>query len=214
MEWSHELLSDEERTLFRRLSVFAGGFTLEAAESVCAGEELGRNEVLQLLSHLVDKSLVLMTEQDGAARYRLLETVRQHGREKLSESGEAGRFRDEHAGYYLALAEEAEPELKGELQIAWLERFEREHGNLRAAISWSLEQCNLQDAADSVGRCGCSGGYTVTSPRDGSGWRRCYRRRVTPPCRRMLGRNPCSSRVRWHAARVITGRPNRCSKKV
>jgi non-specific serine/threonine protein kinase len=147
MDWSHELLSEEERALFRRLSVFAGGFTLEAAESVCVGEELEWDEVLELLSHLVDKSLVLVTEQGGEARYRLLETVRQYGWEKLSESGEAGEFSEQHARYYLALAEEAEPELKGELQIAWLERFEREHGNLRAAISWSLEQRNLQDAA-------------------------------------------------------------------
>jgi predicted ATPase/DNA-binding CsgD family transcriptional regulator len=147
MDWSHELLSEEERTLFRRLSVFAGGFTLEAAESVCAGEELDRDEVLELLSHLVDKSLVIMRKEGGEARYRLLETVRQYGREKLSESGEAGRVRERHAGYYLVLAEEAEPELKGARQVAWLERFEREHDNLRAAISWSLERSNLQDAA-------------------------------------------------------------------
>jgi predicted ATPase len=147
MDWSHELLPDEERILFRRLSVFAGGFTLEAAELVCAGEELERDEVLELLSHLVDKSLVLVAEQYGEARYRLLETVQQYAREKLSESGEAERFRERHAGYYLALAEEAEPELKGERQLAWLERFEREHDNLRASISWSLQRSNLQDAA-------------------------------------------------------------------
>jgi non-specific serine/threonine protein kinase len=147
MDWSHELLSGEERTLFRRLSVFAGGFSLQAAESVCAGEQLARVEVLESLSQLVDKSLVMAGEEGGEARYRLLETVRQYGREKLEESGETRKFRDGHAGYYLALAEEAEPELKGERQIAWLERFEREHINLRAAIAWSLEQTNLQVAA-------------------------------------------------------------------
>jgi predicted ATPase/DNA-binding CsgD family transcriptional regulator len=147
MDWSHELLLEEERTLFRRLSVFAGGFTLEAAESVCAVEDLEPDETLELLSHLVDKSLVVMREEGGEARYRLLETVRQYGREKLSESGEAGQLRERHAGYYLVLAEEAEPELKGERQVAWLERFEREHDNLRAAISWSLERNNLQDVA-------------------------------------------------------------------
>jgi DNA-binding CsgD family transcriptional regulator len=80
-------------------------------------------------------------------RYRLLETIRQYGQEKLSESGEAKQVREQHAGYYAALAEEAEPELKGERQVAWLERFELDHDNLRAAISWSLEQCNLQGAA-------------------------------------------------------------------
>jgi len=147
MDWSHELLPDEEKFLFRRLSVFAGGFSLEAAELVCAGEELERDEVLDSLSHLVDKSLVLVAEQYGEARYRLLETVRQYAMEELSESGEAGKVRERHAGYYLALAEEAEPELKGAGQVAWLERFEREHDNLRVAISWSLERSNLQDAA-------------------------------------------------------------------
>jgi DNA-binding CsgD family transcriptional regulator/tetratricopeptide (TPR) repeat protein len=147
MDWSHDLLPDEERALFRRLSVFAGGFSLEAAELVCAGEDLERDGVMDLLSHLVDKSLVLVAEQDGEARYRLLETVRQYGWEKLSESGEAERFRDRHAGYYLALAEEAEPELKGERQVEWLERFEREHDNLRASISCSLERSHIQEAA-------------------------------------------------------------------
>jgi len=147
MDWSHGLLPKEERVLFRRLSVFVGGFSIEAAEAVGAGEEIERAEVLELLSHLVGKSLVVAREERGKARYQLLETVRQYGYEKLSESEEAGQVREWHAGYYLALAEEAEPELKGALQIAWLERFEREHDNLRAAISWSLERSNLQDAA-------------------------------------------------------------------
>jgi predicted ATPase/DNA-binding CsgD family transcriptional regulator len=147
MDWSHELLSREERVLFRRLSVFAGGFTLEAAESVCAGEDLERDDVLDLLSHLVDKSLVIMREEGGEARYRLLETVRQYGREKLSELGEARKFWERHAGYYLALAQEAEPELKGERQVAWLERLEREHDNLRVAMAWLLGREESEEAA-------------------------------------------------------------------
>ena len=147
MEWSDELLSSEERALFRRLSVFAGGFTLEAAESVCAGDDLERNEVLELLSLLVDKSLVLVVEHDGEARYRLLETVRQYGREKLSGSGEAGQFEDRHAGYYLALAEKAEPELKGPGQVAWLERLEKEHDNLRVAMARLLRRGASEEAA-------------------------------------------------------------------
>jgi predicted ATPase/DNA-binding CsgD family transcriptional regulator len=147
MDWSHELLPEEERTLFRRLSVFAGDFTLEAAESVCAGEDLQREEALDLLSHLVDKSLILVAEQGGEARYRLLETVRQYGWEKLSVSGEERQLRERHAGYYLALAEEAEPELKGEQQIAWLERLEREHDNLRAAMRWLLGRGKSEKAA-------------------------------------------------------------------
>jgi predicted ATPase/DNA-binding CsgD family transcriptional regulator len=139
MDWSHDLLPEQERILFRRLSVFAGGFTLEAAESVCAGEDLERDGVLELLSHLVDKSLVIMREESGEARYRLLETVQQYSWEKLSESGEAGTFREQHAGYYLALAEEAELELMEGRQEAWLERLERDHGNFRAAFSWALD---------------------------------------------------------------------------
>ena len=146
MDWSHELLPEEEHELFRRLSVFAGGFTLEAAESVCAGEDLQRNEVLELLSHLVDKSLIIVREESGEARYHLLETVRQYGWEKLSESGEEGQVRERHAGHYLTLAEEAEPELKGEGQVAWLERFEREHDNLRAGMRWLLERGEPEEA--------------------------------------------------------------------
>jgi predicted ATPase/DNA-binding NarL/FixJ family response regulator len=147
MDWSHELLADEERALFRRLSVFASGFTLKAAESVCAGEPLQQDGVLDLLSHLVDKSLVLVAEGDGEARYRLLETVRQYGWEKLTESDEAGQFQERHSGYYLALAEVAEPELKGAGQVAWLERLEREHDNLRVAMAWLLGRGGSEEAA-------------------------------------------------------------------
>ena len=147
MDWSHELLLEEERTLFRRLSVFAGGYSLEAVESVCAGEELEREEVLELLSHLVDKSLVVVREEGGEASYRLLETVRQYGWERLSESDEAVELRERHSGYYLALAEGAEPELKGERQVARLERLETEHDNLRAAMRWLLDRGESEDAA-------------------------------------------------------------------
>jgi predicted ATPase/DNA-binding CsgD family transcriptional regulator len=138
IDWSHELLPEEERVLLRRLSVFSGVFSLEAAESVCAGEDLERDEVLELLSHLVDKSLVVVREVGGEARYRLLEMVRQYGREKLSESGEEGPLRERHAGYYLMLAEKAERERSGPNQARWLTRLEAEHDNLRAALSWSL----------------------------------------------------------------------------
>ncbi len=138
MDWSHELLSEEEKVLFRRLSVFAGGFTLEAAEAVGEGEGIEGAEVLDLLSTLVDKSLVVVEEGDEEARYRLLETVRQYGREKLEESEEAERVRRRHANYYLALAEEAERGLSGSDQAPWLARLETEHDNLRAALRWSL----------------------------------------------------------------------------
>jgi predicted ATPase len=147
IDWSHDLLAEEEKVLFRRLSVFAGGFSLEAAEEVCAGEDLERDEVLDLLTHLVDKSLALVAEQSVEARYRLLETVRQYGREKLEKSGEADEVRRRHAAWSLALAERAEPHLKGRRQVAWLERLEREHDNLRAAIRWLLEEGQMETVA-------------------------------------------------------------------
>jgi predicted ATPase/DNA-binding CsgD family transcriptional regulator len=138
MDWSHELLSEEERALFRRLSVFAGGFTLEAAEAVCAGEDLERAEVLGTLSRLVDKSLVAVWERDGETRYRLLETVRQYGREKLDGSGEEAEAGRRHADFFGGFAEEAERELTGPDQARWLTRLETEHDNIRAALSFSL----------------------------------------------------------------------------
>ena len=151
MDWSHELLSQGERELLRRLSVFAGAFTLEAAEAVCSGffseEEIEQGEVLDGLSRLVDKSLVLVVERDSDARYRLLETVRQYGREKLERSGEAEEIRRRHAGFMLMLAEEAGPELKGPRQGEWLGRLEAEHANLRAAMRWLLEKGEAEAAA-------------------------------------------------------------------
>jgi len=133
MDWSYDLLSDEERVLFRRLSLFAGGSTLEASEEVCGGDGVEPAEALEVLGRLVDKSLVMVGERDRPARYRMLETVRQYGREKLEESGEAERIRGRHARHYLDLAEEAE------LASMGLEgRLELEHDNLRTALSWAL----------------------------------------------------------------------------
>ena len=146
MDWSYDLLSRKEQILFRRLSVFAGGWTLEAAEEVSAGDDLEQDEVLDLLSRLVDKSLVFLTERDREARYRLLETIRQYGWEKLEDSGEADKVRGRHAAWFFALAERAEPGLKGSQQLAWLERLEREHDNLRAAMRWPLDRGEVQTA--------------------------------------------------------------------
>ena len=113
VDWSYTLLSDPERALLRRLSVFAGGWTFEAAEAVAAGDGIHTYAVLDLLPQLVDKSLVIAEEQRGAVRYRLLETIRQYARDRLQESGEAERTRDRHLTYFLQLAEEAEPKLRG-----------------------------------------------------------------------------------------------------
>jgi predicted ATPase/DNA-binding SARP family transcriptional activator/DNA-binding CsgD family transcriptional regulator len=139
LDWSYELLGEFERALFGRFSVFAGGWTLEAAEAVGTGEGLGEGDVLDALSGLVDKSLVVAeARQESRVRYRLLEPVRQYAREKLEESGEAEEARHRHASFFLALAEEAEPRLRGPEDLEWLERLETEHDNLRAALSWAL----------------------------------------------------------------------------
>ena len=141
LDWSHRLLSETERALLRRLSVFAGGGTLEAVEAVCSGEGIEQDDVLDLLGDLVDKSLVVArTGTDGAMRYWMLEIIRQYAREKLMESNEAEEMQGRHAAFFLALAEEAEPELAGTQQGLWVERLEREHDNLRTALSWVLER--------------------------------------------------------------------------
>lgn len=138
LDWSYNLLDEPERELFNRLSVFVGGWTLEAAEAVGADEAVGAADVLELLSRLVDKSL-LVADPEGATRYRMLEPVRQYARDRLEESGEAETMRRHHAAWCLALGEQAEPGLRGPEQVAWLERLEVEHDNLRAALSWSLD---------------------------------------------------------------------------
>ena len=141
LDWSHALLEEPEKRLFARLSVFAGGWTPEAAEAVCSGGGVDRDEVLDLLGALVGKSLVAARMgTDGVMRYRMLEIIRQYAREKLDESGEAGETRGRHAAFFLALAEEAGPELEGPQQGPWAEHLEREHDNLRAALSWVLDQ--------------------------------------------------------------------------
>ena len=139
IDWSCDLLHDPEKQLLRRLSVFAGGWTLEAAAQVCAGEGVADWEVLDLLTSLSDKSLVAAEQVDGHSRYRLLETVRQYARERLMESGRGELVRERHWDYFLALAEKAEPQLLGAEQAHWLQRLEQEHENLRAGLDWSLE---------------------------------------------------------------------------
>jgi non-specific serine/threonine protein kinase len=137
IDWSYNLLSETERMLFRRLSVFAGGWTLDAAEAVCANGGVEADQVLDLLTSLVDKSLVLTEIQTGAARYRFLETVRQYAHDRLAENDEDARVRTRHRDWYLALVEQANRELPGPRAEPWLERLETEHDNLRAALQWS-----------------------------------------------------------------------------
>jgi len=129
--------------------VFSGGFSLEAAETVGATGRDDAEEVLVLLGGLVEQSLVEAKPEPGGgvARYGILEPVRQYARERLEESGEAEGNRRRHADFYLALAETAEPELRGAGQVEWLNRLEREHNNLRAALSWLLERDEVEAAA-------------------------------------------------------------------
>jgi len=136
LEWSYELLSEDEKGLFRRLSVFAGGFSLEAAEAVVTGGDVEEEDVLDPLSGLVDRSLVVAeTSGEGGIRYRLLEPVRQYALEQLQKSGETEEVRRRHASFFLSLAEESEPGLWGTEEATWLDRLEVEYDNLRAALS-------------------------------------------------------------------------------
>jgi predicted ATPase/class 3 adenylate cyclase len=138
IDWSYELLEEEEKSIFGRLSVFSGGRTLEAIEEICDPE--GDLDVLEGVESLLEKSLLRQEEgPNGESRFVMLETVHEYAREKLQESGEAEVIKGAHAEYFLALAEEAEPELKGPEQLEWLERLEAEHDNLRAALAWALE---------------------------------------------------------------------------
>lgn len=140
IDWSYELLSSSERTMLQRLALFSAGFTLSTAEAVCAWGSIQRDDVLDLLTSLVNKSLVVAeTLQGGEARYHLLETIRDYALEKLIESGEAARLRDRHLDFYLVRAEEIEPKLRGPYERLWMAWLESELGNLRAALAWSLE---------------------------------------------------------------------------
>jgi non-specific serine/threonine protein kinase len=148
MDWSYDLLSEEEQALFQRLAVFVGGFTLEATEEVCSGAGVERGAVLGLLSGLAQKSLLVVVPGGAGSdnRYRMLETIRVYALEKLETSGEEAALRDRHAAYFLELAEEAEPELLGPEKARWLERLEREHDNSRAALLWLEERGEAERA--------------------------------------------------------------------
>jgi non-specific serine/threonine protein kinase len=143
VDWSYELLAEAERRLLCRLSIFPAGWTLEAAEEVCSGDPIARDDLLDHLSRLVDKSLVSVepaSDADPAAgrRYRFLETVRQYGRERLLRSGEAEQARDRHLAFFLAMARRVEPELMQVNQALWLNRVQLVHDDIRSALDWSL----------------------------------------------------------------------------
>jgi predicted ATPase/class 3 adenylate cyclase len=141
IDWSYDLLTENERLLLQRLFVFAGGWTLEAAEEVCAGNGIDSYNVLGLLSQLVNKSLVVVIaegSQSGETRYRMLETIRQYAREKLLEAGESEVVRDKHLAYFVKLTEQAGPELYRANQVFWFDKVDDEIDNLRMALEWAL----------------------------------------------------------------------------
>jgi predicted ATPase/class 3 adenylate cyclase len=140
IDWSYDLLSDNERLLLERLSAFAGGWTLEAAEEVCAGDSVENYDVLEHLTQLVNKSLVTVMEnsQSGETRYRMLETIQRYANEKLVQSGKNDELRGKHLAYFVKLVEQAEPELYRADQVFWFNKLDDELGNLRIALEWAL----------------------------------------------------------------------------
>jgi predicted ATPase/class 3 adenylate cyclase/Tfp pilus assembly protein PilF len=143
IDWSYDLLNDKEKSLLRRLSVFAGGWSLEAAEEVCSYNGVKETEILDLLNYLVDKSLINFDEQKD--RYNMFETVRQYGTEKIKKRGEYSHFNTKHLDYFRKLAEEYEPMLSEADPGNWLNLLENDHDNLRGALNWSLkEKCNIE----------------------------------------------------------------------
>jgi predicted ATPase/class 3 adenylate cyclase len=170
IEWSHGLLAPEEQILFARISVFAGGCTLEAIEAVCNAEGDLTVDSLEGVSALLEKSLLRQEEgPDGEPRFVMLETIHEYAREKLEEGEEAEEIKRAHAQYFLALAEEAEPELRGPDQFEWFERLEAEHDNLRALLSWSLESGGTELGLRLAGALG-EFWYARGHYREGKGW--------------------------------------------
>jgi predicted ATPase/class 3 adenylate cyclase len=144
IEWSYDLLSESEKALFRGLSAFSDGWSLEAAEAVCG--VAGGTSVLDDLARLVDKSLVNKEELDGEARFHMLETIRQYAEFKMFASEEVDEVKNRHRDWFMHLAETAEPKLRTAEQLPWLNRLEMEHDNLRAAMKWSIEQEHVEQA--------------------------------------------------------------------
>jgi predicted ATPase/predicted Ser/Thr protein kinase len=137
IDWSYNLLTEAERLLFRRLSVFSGEWTLEAAEVVCVGDGVVKKSVLELLSGLVDKSLVLADEREGQERYRFMVTLLEYAQQRLMQTDEAATVLRRHAEFFIALALESESKLLGAEQKVWLERLNADYDNIRAVLDWA-----------------------------------------------------------------------------
>ena len=157
IDWSYDLLSSQERIVLDRLSVFAGGWTLAAAEAVTRGDDVADWQVLDLLAALVNKSLVQAEDFHGSTRYRLLETVRQYAAERLAQrpGSELGETRAAHRDHYLALVETAATHLRGRDETVWLDRLDAEFDNIRAALAFSVTdpRCRARSAAGRRAAC-------------------------------------------------------------
>ncbi|MBV9327271.1 MAG: tetratricopeptide repeat protein [Chloroflexi bacterium] len=145
LDWSYQLLTEVEQSVFRQLAVFAGGCELEAAEAVCQSEDLPSEGVLDVIAQLANKSLVLVDSDAATARYRLLEPVRQYAEEQLAGSGDRAAALERHGAWFLDLAERARPRLSGPDQVEWLNRLEREYDNMRAALRWLRAQADERE---------------------------------------------------------------------
>jgi DNA-binding CsgD family transcriptional regulator len=188
LDWSFELLTEQERAIWPRLAVFAGTWSLEAAEAVASDDGIAACDVFDLVSRLVDKSLVAVDLSAGEARYRLLEVLRQYAWQRLDERHEVEPVRQRHAGYYLMFAEAVEPELRGSNQVRWLERLEQEHDNLRAALRWLVER---DDAHDSLRLAGALAHFWWVRDhyQEGRGW-------LSKVIERADGLPPCAASVK------------------
>ncbi|HEV8527587.1 MAG TPA: BTAD domain-containing putative transcriptional regulator, partial [Actinomycetes bacterium] len=167
VEWSWDLLSEAERAIARRLAVFAGGADLEAVDAICAGDDVPREDVVEHVGSLVDKSLVLFAG-DVATRYRMLETIRAFAADRLAESGEAERFRRAHAAYFVALAERVEPELRRAGQLDWLAMLRAEEDNFLAALRWATDSADARTAVRLVTALGW--GWMMRAPEAALTW--------------------------------------------
>ena len=149
IDWSYELLTDVEQAMLRRVSVFAGAWTLAAAVHVCTGDGIDKSHVIELLTSLADKNLLVTEENEGATRYRMLETIRQYALDRLreigKEAGEEARWRQRHFAWVLALAEASFEPLVGPDQALWIDRMALEIDNVRAALQWAIDE-KLADA--------------------------------------------------------------------
>ena len=143
IDWSYHLLGGYEGVLFRRLSLFCGSFSLEAAESICQGSDLDSIDIFDSMCRLVDKSLLILEQSEGATRYRMLETIREYAFDRLRESDEVAGVQKRFLDFFWNLGHRAEQELSGPAQAEWFERLDAEHENLRAALTWNLEDSGL-----------------------------------------------------------------------